>query len=82
MGAVKNHFHEEINALPEPDEWGHKGTYRGYRIEYDPKPIPASCGVDWSFVHQDYDGPEDRRCGCAASESACREEIDMLEDER
>ncbi len=57
-------------------------TYRGYRISYDPKPIPASCGVDWSFVHEDYDGPEDNRCGCAASAEACREEIDLLEDDQ
>jgi hypothetical protein len=56
-------------------------TYRGYRIECDPKPIPASCGVDWTFVHVDYDGPEDSRCGCAASADACREEIDWIEDE-
>jgi len=56
-------------------------TYRGYRIEYDPKPIPASCGVDWTYVHEDYDGPEDSRCGCAASADACREVIDWIEDE-
>lgn len=33
--------------------------YRGWVIEYDPKPIPVSCGVDWSYCHKDYDGPEE-----------------------
>lgn len=54
--------------------------YRGYRIYFDPPPIPIrSC--DWHFVHSDYDGPEDRRGGHAASEQDCRDEIDMIEDD-
>lgn len=63
-------------------------TYRGYHIYYDPPPIPVRT-CDWHFVHDDYDGapndydegPADHRCGSAASEQACREEIDALEDE-
>lgn len=69
--------------------WKAGDTYRGYRITYDPKPIPDR-RWDWDFVHEDYDGapnypgdgPGDHRCGNAASVEACRAEIDMLEDDR
>lgn len=56
--------------------------YRGYRITYDPKPVPARCGVDWSWVHDDYDGPGDPRCGASGSIEAAVADIDELEDER
>lgn len=56
-------------------------TYRGYRISYNPKPIPPSCGVDYDFCHEDYDGPGDPRCGNAASVEACMAEIDAIEDD-
>lgn len=56
-------------------------TYRGYHIHYYAPPIPTrSC--DWQYAHEDYDGPEDRRAGHAASEQACRDEIDWLEDDQ
>ena len=54
--------------------------YRGYTIEYRQKPVPTDA-FDWQFVAADYDGPPDPRCGCAASEQACREMIDELEDD-
>ena len=53
--------------------------YRGYKITFDPPPIPSR-NCDWQFVHRDYDGPEDRRCGCAHTWDACLNEIDALED--
>lgn len=64
--------------------------YRGYTIYFDPPPIPVrSC--DWHFHHADYEGgyydaegmvcEADHRAGSAASEQACRDEIDMIEDD-
>lgn len=54
--------------------------YRGFHIRYNPKPIPVrSC--DYDFVHVDYDGPGDNRCGAAESPLGCRAEIDILLDE-
>lgn len=64
-------------------------TYRGYRIDYDPPPIPIrSC--DWQFVHEDYDGapnepgdgPGDHRAGHGSSEADCRAQIDDIEDDQ
>lgn len=78
---------QEISKPDRESADDHKGSpssgdesYRGYIITYDPKPIPPSCGADWTFYHKDYDGPEDRRCGHAASAQACCEEIDLIED--
>lgn len=48
--------------------------HRGFLIEYNPKPIPAACGVDWDWWHPDFDGAEDSkdtRCGSAASVMDC-----------
>jgi hypothetical protein len=56
-------------------------TYRGYRIDYDPPPIPVRC-CDWQFAHEDYDGPEDNRCGHAPSLEAAKAEIDIIEDDQ
>lgn len=51
--------------------------YRGYRIHLG----PAYTRWDqWTYVHDDYDGPEDRRIGLEETEAACREAIDDLED--
>jgi hypothetical protein len=63
-----------------------KIEYRGYWIEYNPKPIPASCGVDWDWHHDDFDGApdgNDNRCGCSASLNAAKADIDeqIEEDE-
>lgn len=82
MGAVKNHFHDVICAQPEPDAWDYAETYRGYQIS--PSLVSYMPASDWCFAHEDYDGApdgNDTRCGYAASPEACREEIDMLEDE-
>ena len=53
--------------------------YKDYFIFHNPKPIPIR-DVDWDWVHIDYDGPEDDRCGVGASVMDCKNEIDMLED--
>lgn len=49
--------------------------YRGYTISYWAKPIPIR-NFDWDFVHDDYDGPGDLRCGSAPSVEAAKAEID------
>jgi len=36
---------------------------------------------EWEYVHEDYDGPGDPRCGYARSLGECREKINDLEDE-
>jgi hypothetical protein len=54
--------------------------YRGYRIYFDPPPIPIRT-CDWQYVHNEYDGPEDRRCGSARTEFDCMLEIDEIEDD-
>lgn len=53
-------------------------TYRGYVINYAPPPI-GSRACDYQFVHVDYDGPEDRRCGFGPSKEACQLAIDEIE---
>ena len=79
MGAVKNHFHDEICAAA--DALGGE-TYRGYRIypaSYSPAPE-----FDWEFLHEDYDGApdgNDNRCGRGASAADCIAQIDDLEDD-
>lgn len=42
------------------DEW---------EITHNPKPIPTRLN-DWDYVHKDYDGPGDDRCGTAPSREA------------
>jgi hypothetical protein len=61
---------------PSPDTF-----YRGYRIDYYQPPIPWR-GADWQFTHKDYDGPEDSRCGHAASYAEACAAIDEMEDEQ
>lgn len=56
-------------------------VYRGFRIEYDPPPIPAWCGVDWSWTHDDYDGPGDSRHGREKSLAACQVAVDEWYEE-
>lgn len=57
--------------------------YRGFRIvPTDPvPPIPGWRAFRWTWVHADYDGPEDRRIGVACTENACRDYIDEWIDE-
>lgn len=51
-----------------------------WTIEHNPKPIPTQM-FDWDFVHDDYDGPEDTRCGAAMSPEACLYCIREIEEE-
>lgn len=50
--------------------------YLGFMIKHDPPAIPIRA-MDWQYWHKDYDGPEDGRCGTAATiedvKSAIRE---------
>lgn len=51
--------------------------YRDFEIR--PSLVSYHPGTDWTYSHVDYDGAEDafdNRCGYAASEAACRAEID------
>lgn len=50
--------------------------YRGFEIYFDPPPIPTRA-CDWHYVHKDYDGPEDNRCGSGASFREC---VDLIND--
>ena len=56
------------------------GWYRGFNITFNPKPVPASVGADWDYIHPDYDGPEDGRYGCCSSPEECAREIDEYYD--
>lgn len=40
-------------------------------------PIPTWAQFAWTYVHDDYDGPEDNRFGYAPSPEAC---IQVIED--
>lgn len=53
--------------------------YRHFVIAYDPPPIPIR-GFDWEFVHEDYDGPNDNRCGRAGSLEEAMATIDELSE--
>ena len=57
-----------------------KLTYRGYEIYFDPPPVPTRAW-DWHYVHKDYDGPGDRRCGDEGSVEHCKQSIDELVEE-
>ena len=48
-----------------------------WTIYRQPKPIPTRA-FDWSYVHAEYDGPEDDRCGAAMSPFHCIAEIREL----
>lgn len=52
-------------------------TYKDWNIEYNPKPIPPSCGVDYDFWHPDYDDIN-RLFGCGASIEDCKNQIDGI----
>lgn len=49
--------------------------YGGYTIRYDIKPIPIR-SHDWTWVHMEYDGPEDDRIGTADSVESAVAQID------
>ena len=54
--------------------------YRNCEIYYDPPPI-SDRSVDYRWVHEDYDGPPDRRFGFGPTVKACKEEIDEILEE-
>jgi excisionase family DNA binding protein len=57
-------------------------NYRGYTITHNPPPIPMR-NCDYQFAHNEYDGPEDRRCGAAPSLDYAKAEIDeQIDDEQ
>lgn len=51
--------------------------YRGFTIEFRPPPIPSR-EHDWAFVHDDYDGPGDRRADTAPTLEDAKAAIDEL----
>lgn len=53
--------------------------YRGYDITLNPKRV-RSRAFDWDFVHQDWFGPDDPRCGCCECVDDAAELIDWIED--
>jgi len=67
----------------------HRGRTGPWHIAHDPPPIPRSCGADYQFWHEDYDGalehsegpPADHRCGAGASIASCIARISDMEDE-
>ena len=59
----------------------HRERYRNCTIRYDPPPIPLR-NNDWAWVHDEYDGFPDRRCGTEASPEACRARIDEMYEEQ
>ena len=50
-------------------------SYRGYVISFNAKPIPDRSN-DWDWTSEDYDGPDDNRCGTSASEVNAMNDID------
>ena len=58
---------------------GNSWRYGPWIIEYANWTRP-SAAFDVDYRHEDYDGPEDNRCGAAASVEACVTEIEELED--
>ncbi len=52
-------------------------TYRGFSFSYWRKPIPTAA-FDHDFVHEDYDGPGDNRCGNGRSVEDCKAQIDDI----
>ena len=49
--------------------------YRDFNIEFIYPPIPLR-SMDYSWSHEDYDGPEDNRIGLASSIEECKAAID------
>lgn len=50
--------------------------YKDYEISVGPGYTPDS---RWQYAHEDYDGPEDNRCGLGSSIDDCKEQIDEIE---
>jgi len=47
-------------------------TYKSYNIEK----VGRSGPFTYEFWHEDYDGPEDKRCGFAPTEEDAKRQID------
>ena len=65
---------------------GRENDYRGYRIYYDPKPVPLRIAGSWSYAHDGYDGAPDsgdHRWGWGGSVEDCKALIDerIMEEE-
>ncbi len=54
------------------------GSWLIYRNDFTAHPDWRS--VAWLYVHEDYDGPEDNRCGHGPSVDACMTEIQESEE--
>ena len=52
----------------------------GYEVQYNPPPIPRR-NCDFQFVHEDYAGPGDPRCGCGPDLETCLDRIIEIEQE-
>ena len=53
-------------------------NYKNCNIRYDPQPHP---GVKFTWSHEDFDGPEDDRCGYGISLDDCMTQIDNFDFE-
>ena len=53
----------------------------GYTVKYSPPSVSFSDESDYQFVHNDYDGPGDPRCGCGPDLESCLERIKEIEAE-
>lgn len=70
---VFEHVDAECQNWPDRSEAvPHK--YRGYDIE-------THFAMGYQYVHEDYDGPEDSRCGTEKSVELCYRSIDEREDD-
>lgn len=74
--AYRNRIIAEAKARDDADEAaGRLIRYRDHRI--------TRGYIGWEYVHDEYDGDEDRRCGCALrSIEECKEEIDIWYEEQ
>jgi len=52
-------------------------VYRGHWLIYLSDARPKG---GFEYVHADYDGPEDNRCGWALTVEACKLEIDGMDE--
>jgi hypothetical protein len=53
--------------------------YRGYEIARKWTSNGTPQPDEWVFSHNDYDGPEDNRCGYGTTKENCMRQIDALE---
>ena len=60
-----------------------KFTYRDFEVSHNPKSgcLPSGATVDWDYVHVDYGGEGDNRCGVASSLTEAFSLIDEWWDE-